>query len=562
MPRRSPPLRLDRLRSLANEASVSDLLSVLVMVLVALAMLLTVGDYGLTYDEAPHVRYGDRVLRFYLGGFRSSPWLAKSSYGAGFDLLAALLRRVSPFDEFQTNHLLCAFIAQLGLLGTWKLGRLVAGPAGALLSLVFLLSVPVYYGHQFNNPKDIPFAAGYVWGLYCIARVLGHLGRAERPRAGVWWGLGVSFGLGMSVRVGGVLLVAYLIAFLVALALDRARCARPGDRGLLAHFAGRALLACLLGWVVMALFWPRALMSPVRGPREALQSVSDYTIYDSPTLLAGKRVSSNDLPWDYLPRYFAGQMPELITAVALLAVVGVCFLSLRRLRRRELLPWPWWLLVVATFAPPVFAIVRGSTLYNGLRHFLFLVPPLAVLGGAAAAVGIGWTLRARPRWAWAPVLVIAGFAADQLHALVRLHPYQHVFFNRASGGVAAAVGRYETEYYGSVYQALHRDLADFAWRSRPTEYLSTVFGVSGCGSKLFFTHNLPLNFAYHSMRRIKRSHYYSTYVRDRCLQRLRGYEPVLSLERDGAQLAVVRDLKRKKQRRSGERSGSPAGAGR
>jgi hypothetical protein len=65
------------------------------------------------------------------------------------------------------------------------------------------------------------------------------------------------------------------------------------------------------------------------------------------------------------------------------------------------------------------------------------------------------------------------------------------------------------------------------------------------------------------MRRLKRSHYYATYVRDRCLQRHRGYEPVLWLERDGAKLAVVRDLKRKKWRKPRRASGaSPGGSSR
>src|SRR5690606_30215680 len=98
--------------------------------------------------------------------------LKSSAYGAGFDLLAALLRRISPWDEYRTNHVLCIAVAQLGLLGTWKLGRLIGGPAAGLAALGLLVLEPVYYGHQFNNPKDIPFAVGYVWGLYAIAQLL------------------------------------------------------------------------------------------------------------------------------------------------------------------------------------------------------------------------------------------------------------------------------------------------------------------------------------------------------------------------------------------------------
>ena len=51
-----------------------------------------------------------------------------------------------------------------------------------------------------------------------------------------------------------------------------------------------------------------------------------------------------------------------------------------------------WLAFVAV-VPVAWVIVRHTPLYDGLRHFLFVVPLLAVLGGASAAL----YLRARGR---------------------------------------------------------------------------------------------------------------------------------------------------------------------
>ena len=47
------------------------------------------------------------------------------------------------------------------------------------------------------------------------------------------------------------------------------------------------------------------------------------------------------------------------------------------LARRSRIPWVWWLVVFAVWVPPTYAIVRHSNLYNGLRHFLFIIPPIA-----------------------------------------------------------------------------------------------------------------------------------------------------------------------------------------
>ena len=50
--------------------------------------------------------------------------------------------------------------ACFGLLGSWKLGRLLGGPAAGFTALTLLVLTPVWYGHMFNNPKDMPFAVG------------------------------------------------------------------------------------------------------------------------------------------------------------------------------------------------------------------------------------------------------------------------------------------------------------------------------------------------------------------------------------------------------------------
>lgn len=533
----------------------ADACSLVCFALLSLLMILTVRDYGLTYDEQPHIRLGERVLEFYLGGFELRSGLTRSVYGAGFDLVAALLRRISPWDEFRTNHVLCAFVAQLGLLGTWKLGRLLGGPLAGLLSLLLLVSIPVYYGHQFNNPKDIPFAAGYVWGLYAIARLVACCEPPAAPQP-FWRGLlarwrqgcalALVLGLGMSVRNAGGILIGYLFALLAVRALDAWRLKQSSLGRELAAVAVLSVASSVLSWGVMLLFWPGSLASPLQRPAEAFEKLSRYTTYDSPTLLRGASISSNQVPWDYVPSYFAVQLPEWTTACWLASVLGLVVHTGLALWRRRPIAWGAWLLLVAVLLPPAYAILKGSTLYNGLRHFLFLMPGIAVLGALGLAAVLRWALLRRPRWALLPALLMLLFCVDQVHALWRLHPHQHVFFNRASGGLPAAVERYETEYYGSVYQELHEQLREKIWSERREGYLDRIWLVAGCGSKLFFARNLPLNFQFLAMRDARGADIYATYIRDGCLRRFRDRRVIEQVARDGASLAVARDMKVKK----------------
>jgi hypothetical protein len=144
------------------------------------------------------------------------------------------------------------------------------------------------------------------------------------------------------------------------------------------------------------------------------------------------------------------------------------------------------------------------------------------------------------------VLAVMGlFTLDQGVWLWRMHPHQHAFFNRASGGLPNAVERYETEYYGNVYPELLAQLAEEVWKTRRDEYMNRTFVVSGCGSKLFFSRNLPQNFRFASTRSAQSADYFATYARDGCLRRFRDRAIVARVERGGATLAVARDMKRK-----------------
>ncbi len=511
-------------------------------------MLLTLRDYGFTYDEPPHIRYGERILDFYASGFAARRSL-QTSYIGGFDLVAALLRRVSPFDMFVTNHVLCIFVAQCGLLGTWKLGRLLGGPLGGLCAWTFLVLTPVYYSHQFNNPKDVPFAAGYIWGLYWIAKLLVAHERSSRdllrllssPKYFVQ--LGLILGLGMSVRVGGVLLIGYLAVALTAVGLERKWRNVDWAPTPKARLVVKLVLSLGIAWAILLVCWPKALIAPVQGPAAAVESVTHYKAFDSPTLLRGKLISSHRVPWDYLPTYFAVQLSEF-TSLALLSAVAWCGRKFWfALRRGGRLPLSLTLVMMAIFLPPAYAIVRGSVLYDGLRHFLFIIPPISVACGVALSRVFSFMDQSKRRWLWGLTTVVALFIVDQVRALAATHPYQHVHFNRVSGGTIPAIKRYETEYYGALYQELGSQVAQAMWQSDREAYLNRSYGVAACGLNLFVTHNFPLNFEYHSMGKAKQADLFATYPRDRCLERLTQHPLILEVRRAGATLGVARDLK-------------------
>jgi hypothetical protein len=96
--------------------------------------------------------------------------------------------------------------------------------------------------------------------------------------------------------------------------------------------------------------------------------------------------------------------------------------------------------------PVAYIIGVRATMYDGIRHLLFIFPPIAVLAAA------GWISALQRGSVITRVLVTAallvGIARPALF-IIQEHPNQVVYFNELAGGPAGAYGRYEMDYWGN-----------------------------------------------------------------------------------------------------------------
>ena len=98
-------------------------------------------------------------------------------------------------------------------------------------------------------------------------------------------------------------------------------------------------------------------------------------------------------------------------------------------------------------------MVKRPALYNGIRHFIFVIPPMTVLAGIAFA--LGHELARRKIAAAGNRAAVAVFAFGLLLPLgemIRLHPYQYTHFNHIAGTVRAADDRFMLDYWGLAFK--------------------------------------------------------------------------------------------------------------
>ena len=244
--------------------------------------------------------------------------------------------------------------------------------------------------------------------------------------------LGLLCGLTMGTRVGGLILIGYLWIFAAAFfAYLRQYPRRP--------VAGKLVLITVMAYAIMLAFWPYALGKPFIRPFTTLKWLS----YVQPA----------SSPRSYLPNYFLVKLPELVILLAAIA----CFLGLRALFTKPVsknLPqmFSYALLVFSVLCPVLYAVITRPFLYDEVRHFLFIMPPLYCLAGVALNEVLKRALQ-KPLLAGALLLCFGVYLTLHIRIMAGLHPYEYAYFNRFAGGVKGAHDKgYDPEYWATSYK--------------------------------------------------------------------------------------------------------------
>jgi len=514
----------------------------ILMAVLAIIVVVTFCDYGITWDEELQSDYGLAIYDFYMSGFTNRHYdqiFNLYLYGGMFDGLAAILNHFTPNTIYETRHLLNAFIGLVGLWGTWKLGRLIGGGFVGLISIVLLILTPMYYGHMFNNPKDIPFAAGIIWTLYYMAKTLSAF---PKVRWKLMLKLGIVYGLTLGVRVNGIMvfghwgLALFLLACFSMQKWDRFHI----QRTVLALIKTVAPVL-LLSYAVMLFCWPWAQEAPLVNPLRAIKEFSNFP-QDVEVMLNGTIFKSTELPWYYVPLYFVVQLPILHLVGMFLGVFTLTeiFVKLNSKGRRATVG----LMLLTICFPIAYAMFSRPALYDAVRHFIFILPPLCILIAIVAKKLVHALLEDSapgPSVLTKGIFCVIGFVLTlaPLYTMIRLHPYEYIYINEMFGGVEGGYGKFELDYWGSSFKEAANDLENYV-AYRDPEFREKKFKVAVCGPWSAASVFLPPNFE--PVNADLEADYFLSTTRWMCQDMRQGHE-IISVDRFGIPFAIVKDVR-------------------
>jgi hypothetical protein len=461
------PIVSDALRRLGDRTPRAAIDAEIVTAAALLGAVLVVGvvtaaDYALTVDEFNTDDYGPKALAWYTSGFKDrshfetvefSLWY----YGPWFQMLTAYVQSFDIADRVVVRHVLTFLVGLAGVAALLPIGRLAVGRWAGLAAITLCLLTGYFYGSLFFTPIDVPFAAAMTWATLAILVMTRQMVPSWRATVIV----GLLTGLAIATRTGGIITHAYLLAGLLLCAVEFFAAHGRLTLPYLVRIGARYAVAVVVAWMTAVALWPwLQIGNPFRQFKIALTHFATIPMtYEFSHW--GERIWTSELPASYIPGQLLARLPEaflllLVVACGYAVAAGVALArgagwraaALTVAQRRAIL-----LVCVAVILPIGFLIIQRATLYDGVRHVLFVIPMLAILAGFGF-----WALL--PLLRRAPIIAAAAVGAyvgGTVGTLAALHPLEYVAMNALTGGTRGAYGKFELDYWSvAATEALRR----------------------------------------------------------------------------------------------------------
>jgi len=421
--------------------------------------LITLNDYGISWDEPRHFQRAQIYLNYFLTGEKDYQGLQQSrrslyqsdTYGWEFFLnvphghgplngiMASLFNRffyqkLGVVGDVESYHL---FIILTSALLVFVVAAFATEEYGCFAGLIAGLSIalyPLFLGESHFNIKDPVETCFFSLTIYGFYKALKH-------QSAKWMVFSSVFaGMALSTKFNIVFIPLILLPWLLLIGVKR--------------IFSKELLPSLLFYplvvlLIFYLFWPYLWEAPLGN----LMKVTEYyrgvgygTAYQ-PEYLTFFGISTYALKWIFWTT------PLVILFFSLLGIIYVLKGGRKEKRKTSFLILLWFLVPILRVTLPKMGI------YGGVRQIMEYIPAMAILAG----IGADWLkkrLRVLP-----PIFFILCFLPITLK-LISIHPNENVYFNSLIGGLKGARER-EVPSWGSNLGNVYRQGGEWVNQNAP-----------------------------------------------------------------------------------------------
>lgn len=459
-----------------------------------LSLLLTLSDYGPSWDETLHFSRGQAYLNFFLTGRRDYQNISNSQksfyhfdYHTGrywfkengghpplSDILAAVFnyiffQKLKILSDIFSYHLFNIVASSLLVFVVVFFAISTIGKFASIISFLTLMTYPLFWAESHFNVKDPPEAAFFSATILTFYQSL-------KGGSAVWLLFSIiffSFGLGTKFNI--LFLPFIILPYLGFRYRDKLRNLKGG----LSKIPRTYLIVLVLSPIIIFIIfmgswpylwdnWPGNLIKVLR----FYQHIGTGFRYQPENFFLG---GFNAFP----TLWILFTTPPIVLALFLVGLVS----SIKnwKIFGNVTILWLIWLIV-----PILRVSIPGTTIYGGVRQILEFLPAFVLIAGLGAWQIVAWSTKfLKNLKLLIQVLLILLFVWPTF-ILFKMHPNQNVYFNSLIGGLKGAKDKNFPSWgnsYGNAY------FQGIKWINENVPYgskLSLIQGIETNAPKILF----------------------------------------------------------------------------
>ena len=420
----------------------NHLLFIILLPVLVLLSLVIYKDYGISIDEESTRMHGLVSLNYICNlffpntvfEFQSNNIIPELSsypykqYGVFFELILIIVIEIlfdlKNFGEiFYARHLLTNFLFISSLIFFYfTVLEIFKNRYFPILAVLILYTSPRIFAESFYNNKDIVFMSFFICATYFAIKFLNKFSYKNA----LFFALALT--IAVNIRVIGIYLLLIFLIFSFLEILTKKKEEKYYKVFIFFLFAHLIFLFS---------FWPFLWESPLENIIYSLKSFSKYE-WGLNVFYLGNFYLDEYLPWHYFYILFIATTSLFLTFIIFVGLLIVIFRFFKRFikidenkfnndiwksdKERNIL-----FLFFSVFSPLFLIYLFDSIIYSGWRHLYFIFPSLIILG--IYSIDYLKTVTRKKSFKKLLVFILVLIVVNNIYNLIRLHPYQYVYFN-------------------------------------------------------------------------------------------------------------------------------------
>lgn len=439
------------------------------LIFLIILIFVTYKHYGVPWDEKIFFNVGKYFASSFLNflhfnnnlnlqGFIPTDYHIKG-HGVFYDIFIVFVTLILKNFSVEKLHLIRALSSIPIFICVYFIVSYFLKPRYGLIALIFLLLFPRFYSDIFTNAIDVPTALFFTLSVAYFFYFV-------KSNQNIW--KQVLFGIILGLTINQRLVFFYLIPlnFTLLFFINRTKTES------LVKFLVKALTILFFTILTIHLTHPYLLAHPITGLYE-LVSYSNKYPWNASVFFDGRfyQAGINPLPWYYLPKSMLLTIP--IVTLALFLMGHMSLIRLMGKTKDYTNKLFYFYLLSIFYLPLILNYILKPTLYDSWRHFLFLTIPIVIIATFGLQTIFNLIKNQFPtpintkhqspnkksklvivHWLLVLViglLIVIGYF-NTAFEMIRLHPYEYIYYNSLVGGLKGAYGKYETDYWGLGYK--------------------------------------------------------------------------------------------------------------